>query len=116
MSEYFNKNLKYLRVKKGLSQDKLAKMIGKDRSSIAYWELGKSEPSIDNVIKISDALNIPIYDLTGKDLTKGDFDESSELDELLFSKAKELSDEDKKMILDIINAIKREVDKEENSN
>ena len=115
MSEFFNKNLKFLRTKKGLSQEKLAKMIGKDRSSIAYWELGKSEPSIDNVIKISNVLNVPIYDLTGKDLTKEDIDESSQLDELLFSKAKELSDEDKKMILNIINAIKREVDKEENS-
>ena len=113
MSEYFNKNLKFLRVKKGLSQDKLAKMIGKDRSSIAYWELGKSEPSIDNVIKLSDVLNVPIYNLTGKDLTKEDFDEANELDEILFSKAKELSNEDKKMIIGIINAIKRDVDKED---
>ena len=69
MSEYFRKNLKFLRVKKGLSQSQLAKRINKDRSSIAYWELGKSEPSIENVIKICQVLDVPIFDLTGKDLT-----------------------------------------------
>lgn len=115
MSEFFNKNLKFLRTQKGLSQEKLAQMIGKDRSSITYWELGKSEPTIDNVIKISGALNVPIYDLVGKDMTNENNNEPefNELDEVLFSKAKDLSDEDKKTIINVINAIKKEIDEED---
>ena len=34
------------------------------------------------------------------------------LDDILFSKAKDLSDEDKKAVLGIINALKKDVDKE----
>lgn len=119
MDSYFNKNLKYLRIQKELSQEKLANMIGKDRSSIGYWEQGKADPSIENVIKIAEALNVPIYDLISTDLSVkssvNDKNEQNELDELLFSKAKELSDEDKKMIIGVINAIKRDVDKENNN-
>ncbi len=115
MSEYFRKNLKFLRVKKGLSQNQLAKRINKDRSSIAYWELGKSEPSIENVIKICQVLDVPIFDLTGKDLTieSETKQEENELDKILFSKAKELSEEDKKVVINVINSIKRNIDKEE---
>lgn len=113
MSEYFRKNLKYLREKKGLSQGKLAEMIKKDRSSITYWELGKSEPSIENVLKICEVLKVPIFDMTGKDLTKEEITEINELDEILFSKAKNLSDEDKQVVINVINSIKRNIDKEE---
>lgn len=69
MDRFFNSNLKYIRKKYGISQQELANKIGKDRSSIAYWENGKADITLENVIKLSEVLNIPIHDLVGKDLT-----------------------------------------------
>lgn len=45
MENNFAKNLKYLRETKKISQDKLAEMVGVDRSTIGYWENGKADPS-----------------------------------------------------------------------
>ena len=37
--------------------------------------------------------------------------DNSELDNVLFSKAKDLTDEEKKTIINVINAIKKDIDK-----
>ncbi len=38
MSNYFSKNLKFLREKRNLSQNKLAEIIGVNQTTIARWE------------------------------------------------------------------------------
>lgn len=68
MTIYFSKNLKYIREKKGLSQNKLAKKIGVNQTTIARWEDDNRTPTIDNAIDASEALNISLPDLIGKDL------------------------------------------------
>lgn len=91
-----------------------------DKTLINKYLNGKSEAGSDNLTILSEALGVNEVWLMGYDVpmkeddTKESDDDYNELDELLFSKAKDLSDEDKKMIIEIINAIKREVDKEEN--
>lgn len=68
MAEFLNNNIKYLRNKNGLSQQGLADKIGIDRSTVSRIENNEIETTIDNAIKIAEALNVPLYDLVGRDL------------------------------------------------
>lgn len=68
MAEFLNNNIKYLRNKNGLSQQGLADKIGIDRSTISRIENNEIETTIDNAIKIAEALNVTLYDLVGRDL------------------------------------------------
>ena len=72
MSNYFSTNLKYLREKRNLSQNKLASMIGVNQTTIARWEDDNRTPNLDNAIDVSKILNIPLPDLIGRDLRLSD--------------------------------------------
>lgn len=63
MANYFASNLKFLREKQGLSQNKLAEKVGVNQTTIARWETEEIKPSIDNVEQIASALNVSLPDL-----------------------------------------------------
>ena len=52
--------LKEERIKKGISQYKLAKVTGMSKSSILYIENGKQHPTLYTIILISKYLNVEI--------------------------------------------------------
>ena len=56
--ESFRERLKELRAEKKISQKKLAKIIGTNNSSICDWERGRSEPSVEMIIKICDYFEV----------------------------------------------------------
>ena len=64
---FFNNNLPYIRKQKGISQKDLAKKIGVDQSTISLWEKGM-DTTVENVIKVAEALNVPVPDFIGSDL------------------------------------------------
>lgn len=68
MSNFFSKNLKFIRENKGISKNKLGEMVGVNQSTIGRWETEEIKPSIDNVEEVAKALNIPLPDLLIKDL------------------------------------------------
>ncbi len=68
MPNFFSSNLKFLREKKGLSQNKLAEKVGVNQTTIARWETEEIKPSIDNVEQIANALNIGLPELLISDL------------------------------------------------
>lgn len=108
----FSKNLKFLREKKKLSQNKLAELSNVNQTTIARWENEEISPSLDNIYDLSIALNISISDLTGRDLTGDENFEFDEL-ELLFSKNKDiLSEDDKETIKFIIEKARKNIDKQ----
>lgn len=75
MANYFQRNLKYLREKKGLSKNKLGELTGVNQTTIGRWENGEISPTIDNVIDLMNALNIPLDELgtfLGKNLENGE--------------------------------------------
>ena len=55
------------RVEKKISQGKLAKMIGVSQPFIAEIESGRKKPSLDVLMRICDALEIPMFGGTSKD-------------------------------------------------
>lgn len=110
MAEYLNKNVKHLRNSKGISQQELADKIGIDRSTISRIENNEIETTVDNALKIAEVLKVSLADLLGKDLSIDS--ESNELDSLLFSKAKALTDDEKKAVLQVMDAIHKDIDKE----
>ena len=48
----FGKRLRELRTERKLSQQELAKIIGTNNSSICDWERGRSEPSLEALVKL----------------------------------------------------------------
>lgn len=68
MAKYFNKNVKYIRLQKGMSQQNLADKVGIDRSTISRIENEEIETTIENALLISKVFNISIVDLISKDL------------------------------------------------
>lgn len=68
MKNNFTTNLKYLRETKKISQQTIADKVGVDRSTIGYWENGKADPTMANVVKLAEALNVDILTLIGSDL------------------------------------------------
>ena len=61
-------NIRHLRISKGFSQEQFAEDLGWTRSVVGSYEEGRSEPSIDRLIDLSDYFNIPIDILVKNDL------------------------------------------------
>ncbi|MBU3217932.1 DUF5680 domain-containing protein [Clostridium estertheticum] len=56
----FQEQLQILRKEKGLSQEKLAEMLGISRQAVAKWEVGHSYPDIARLITLSDFFKVSI--------------------------------------------------------
>ena len=58
MSTAVNTNIKNFRTFKGITQDDLAKRIGKSKNVISNWERGDNSPDLDSVAKICVELDV----------------------------------------------------------
>lgn len=61
-----NQRLKQLRAENNLTQTNLADILGIAKTTLAAYEQGKSEPSIDTIIKLADFFNVSIDYLLGR--------------------------------------------------
>ena len=59
----FQEKLKELRLKRGFSQQSLAKKAGVAQSSINYWEKGERKPKLEQLRRIASALDVTIGEL-----------------------------------------------------
>lgn len=58
-----------LRLKNGLSQNQLAKMIPVSRQAVSSWELGKALPDLGTLLRLSKIFDVSIDEiLLGADL------------------------------------------------
>lgn len=108
----FGDIFKELRLEKKISQEKIAEDLEISQPLIAKWESHQSTPSPEMLDYIADYFNVSVDYLIGRSKYKNLEADNSELDNVLFSKAKDLTDDEKKAIINVINAIKKEVDKE----
>ena len=60
MEKYFGKNLKNLRHEHGLTQPKLAQIVGTSQQSISYFESEVKIPNIDTAGRIAEVLDTTI--------------------------------------------------------
>lgn len=56
-------NIKFARMKKGISQEELAELIDVSRTAISFIETAKQNPTILKVIDIAKVLDIDINEL-----------------------------------------------------
>lgn len=63
----FGENLKSVRRKAGMSQERLAEKIGVSRQAVTKWETGAGIPDIENIMAISALFSISIDQLFSKD-------------------------------------------------
>ena len=70
--EYLNKNLKHLRLRKRLSQNKLSSHIGIGASSISAYEQKRSVPKIATLLKYSRFFNRNLEELVNNDISQAD--------------------------------------------
>ncbi|HIU39818.1 MAG TPA: helix-turn-helix transcriptional regulator [Candidatus Aphodocola excrementigallinarum] len=105
----FSDNLRMLRAKYKLSQQDIGDIVGLTGGAVSRWENELTQPDNDSLIKLAKYFNVSTDYLLGIEKNKEEIDP---LDDILFSKAKDLSDEDKKAVLGIINALKKDIDKE----
>ena len=62
----FRERLKELRLEKAISQADLGKIVNMSKMAISHWESGHSEPSIAQLIILSDFFNVSVDYLIGK--------------------------------------------------
>lgn len=58
--------LREYRKKTGLSQDEVAQKLGVHNTTYGNWELGKTEPGIETLIKLADFYHTTIDELVGR--------------------------------------------------
>lgn len=67
---FTNANIKFLREKKTISQEKLAKDLQINQSTLAKWENNTRKITLDWAIKLADYFNIPVGDFISEDLRR----------------------------------------------
>ena len=65
-NNYFGKQLKELRVEKGLSQRELGKVFNVCNQTISFWETGSREPDLDTLVEIAHYFDVSIDSLLDK--------------------------------------------------
>lgn len=101
--DLLGKNIKKIRVLRGLTQEELADKLNKSTNFISLIERGASGISISTIVDICNALNIsPNLIFSGLICSVTEQTPSSDIDEAM----KLFNDKDKKIVLDLINYIK----------
>jgi transcriptional regulator with XRE-family HTH domain len=67
-----NKNLKFLRTQKGLTQKQLAEKLGLKQAAIGAYEEERSTPPLNSLLDIVKIFDVNLDDLVNQDLSAGD--------------------------------------------
>ncbi len=100
---------------RNMKQAELVEKTKIDKSLISNYLSGNYKAKQDNLTILAEVLDVSETWLMGYDVPLNGKIESSnmtELDQILFSKAKNLSDEEKKSIISVIDVIHKDIDKE----
>ena len=96
------KNIKELRRQKKLSQNQLGLILGISQTSIAHYEAGTRQPSIETLIQLSDIFEKSISDLIGHNfVSKRQLDEEYGESQLIELLVKHLIKKDEKEFIEL---------------
>ena len=114
----FKDSLKKLRVRNNLSQIELAEKLNVKQYVISSWEIGRSEPSINQIVELSNIFNVPTDYLLDKDMVIVSSEEEfkivtsemakdciDEFEECIEKIRKKCTDEQKKEIANILKSL-----------
>ena len=62
----FKDRLKELRYEQRVSQQEIGKLVNSSKMAVSHWESGHSEPSIAQLIALSDFFGVTVDYLIGK--------------------------------------------------
>lgn len=62
--------IKYLRAKRGMSQDALAETVGVSRQAISNWENGKTQPDADTLAKLGALFDVSVDSIIKNDISE----------------------------------------------
>lgn len=65
MCDVFHENLKAARLKKGLSQQEVADLVGVAKSTYSMWETGNREPNLMRIKALTRVLDVTGDELLG---------------------------------------------------
>jgi len=89
--------LKKYRENSGYTQQQMADALNIDRSTYAYYETGKTNPSLGTLMKIKDILNVSLEDLLESEPKKKRFHDS-EYEKESFDHVYELNKKEKSLV------------------
>lgn len=105
----FQERLKAARVAAKLSQKELAKMLYISQQAYAQYETGSSTPNPETLKRIAEILQVSLDDLLEKTSTVNDPRDEMRKDEFsfaLYNETKDLTEEQKQLILDLARQMK----------
>ena len=82
----FGENLKRIRQRNNISQDELAKKLNVKQYVISSWEIGRSEPNIEQIKFLSTYFNVPTDYLLGKDVIMVNDEKEFEIVQIILNK------------------------------
>ena len=62
-AEKLGKNLKRIRIKKGISQGEISRILKVDKSFVSNIENGKTNPTLSTIAKIAQAVGVSVGEL-----------------------------------------------------
>jgi transcriptional regulator with XRE-family HTH domain len=111
------RNIKKYRELKGLTQDQVAKMVGKSKNVVSNWEQGRNKPDADTIEILMGIFDVDANTLLGWDSPKQIVNDAQELVDLFMSdpevkeialSATKLSKEDLKLAKSFIDRLVKE--------
>ncbi len=109
--DLFPKNLKYLLDTNQISVKTILQLTGNNSPGlVTMWKNGERQITTKDLLLIANHLGYTVDELINKDLTNQK--SNNQLDNLLYSKAKELTDDEKRAVLHVMDAIHKDIDKE----
>ncbi|MCE1227503.1 MAG: helix-turn-helix domain-containing protein [Geobacteraceae bacterium] len=99
-NELLGKRIRELRKKAKLTQEQVAELLGIDQKHMSRIELGKSYPSLDRLIKISEVVGVSLPKLFAFDHVKPERELQQQIAEMLI----QLESKDLKRVFRIVEA------------
>lgn len=109
MTNYFSKNLKYLREKKGIEQQDLADELNVPRSTLSCWENDLRTPKIEQIQEIANYFKVNM-DIISKDYSN--IEDKEDDIRVLLDAYQGLSDTDKEFMRNMIVERRKLIDKQ----
>ncbi len=104
MGVFMQLKIKELREENGLTQKKLAELLGNAQRNVSNWESGASEPDCETIVKLADVFGVTIDELFGREPTDAPptFKHST-LPDIFFT----LSDSQLHAVVELVKSLRR---------